>query len=45
MCADTDTQAHEANMYDQCDYWYCWNPEQAESFVKKLNSRESVQIF
>ena len=42
MCADSDTQAHEAHMYDQCDYRYCWNPQKAESFVKKLSSHESV---
>ena len=45
MCVDTDTQAHEAHVYDQCDYRYCWNPEKAESFVKKLSSHESVQVL
>ena len=46
MCADTDTQAHEAHMYDQFDNRYCWNPEKAESFVKKLSLHESlIEVF
>ena len=45
MCADTATQANEAHMYNHCDYRYSWNPEKAKSFVKKLNSHESVHVF
>ena len=45
MCADIDTQTHEAHMYDQCDYRCCWNPEKAEGFIKQLSPHESVQAF